>query len=121
MIRRGREPRWGRRATHDANSSPYSSPDLNYSAGFGEVLVHEEGAFRNTRFRVAIPYNYEQSSFSTAVISQELMKGLFQWSDEEDEDSGYASSATVSSVQTDRVSVNMFDNSNDDLRRRLKT
>jgi len=41
------------------------------------------------------------------------MRGLFQWSDEEDEDSGYASSATVSSVQTDRVSVNMADNGND--------
>ena len=48
------------------------------------------------------------------------MKGLFQWSDEEDEDSGYASSATVSLVRTDRVSVNMTDNDNDDLRRRLK-
>ena len=40
---------------------------------------------------------------------------LVQWSDEEDEDSGYASSATVSSVQIDRVSVNMTDNRNDDL------
>ena len=48
------------------------------------------------------------------------MKGLVQWSDEEDEDSGHASSATVSSVQTDRVSVNMADNGNDDLRRRLE-
>ena len=45
------------------------------------------------------------------------MKGLVQWSDE---DSGYASSATVSSVRIDRVSVNMADNSNDDLRRRLE-
>jgi len=48
------------------------------------------------------------------------MKGLFQRSDEEDEDNGYASSAIVSSVQTDRVPVNMADNSNDDLRRRLE-
>ena len=45
---------------------------------------------------------------------------LFQWSDEEDEDSGYASSATVNWVRTDRVSVNMADNGNDDLRRRLE-
>ena len=44
------------------------------------------------------------------------MKGLVQLSDEEDEDSGYASATTVSSVQTDRVSVNMADNGNDDLR-----
>jgi len=43
------------------------------------------------------------------------MKGLFQWSGEEDEDSGYASSATVSSVRMDRVLVNMADNDNDDL------
>jgi len=49
------------------------------------------------------------------------MRRLFQWSDEEDEDSGYASSATVSSVRTDRVSVNMADNGNDELRRRLET
>ena len=48
------------------------------------------------------------------------MKELVQWSDEEDEDSGYASSATVSSVRTNRVSVNMADNGNDDLRRRLE-
>jgi len=48
------------------------------------------------------------------------MKGLFQWSDEEDEDSGYATLAKISSVQTDRVSVNMADNSNNDLRRWLE-
>ena len=48
------------------------------------------------------------------------MKGLFQWSDEEDEDSRYASSATVSSTRTDRVSANMADNGNDDLRRWLE-
>jgi len=82
--------------------------------------VHEEGVFQNTRSRVAIPYNYEQPSFSTVVTSQELMKGLFQLFDKEDEDSGYASSATVSLVRTDRVSVNMADNGNDDLHRRLK-
>ena len=48
------------------------------------------------------------------------MKELVQWSDEEDEDNGYASSATVSSVRTDRVSVNMADNGNDDFRLRLE-
>ena len=67
-----------------------------------------------------MPYNYEQPSSSTAVTSPEPMKGLVQWSDEENEDSGYASSATVSSLRTDRVSVNMADNGNDDLRRRLE-
>ena len=48
------------------------------------------------------------------------MRGLFQWSDEEDENSRYASSTTVSSIRTDRVSVHMIDNGNVDLRRRLK-
>jgi len=48
------------------------------------------------------------------------MRRLFQWSDEEEEDSGYASSPTVSSIQTDKVSVHMADNGNDDLRRRLE-
>ena len=45
MIGRGREPCRSRRAPHVANSSPYSSPDPDYSPGLGEVLVHEEGAF----------------------------------------------------------------------------
>ena len=48
------------------------------------------------------------------------MKGLFQWPNEEDEDSGYAPSIAVSSVRTNRVSVNMTDNGNDDLRQRLE-
>jgi len=37
------------------------------------------------------------------VISLEPLKSLFQLSDDEGEASGYASSATVSSVQTGRV------------------
>ena len=112
MIRRGRAPHRGRGASHD---TPYSSPDPDYSPGLGEVLVHKEGVFRNTRSRVAIPYSYEQPSSSSTVTSPEPMRRLFQWSDEEDEDSEYASSATVSSVRTDRVSVNMADNGNVDL------
>jgi len=103
-----------------SHATPSSSPDPDYSPGLGEVLVYKEGVFRNTRSRVAIPYSYEQSSSSTTVTSPEPMRRLFQWSDEEDEDSGYASSATISSVRTDRVSVNMTDNGNDDLRRRLE-
>ena len=82
------------------------SPDPDYSPGLGEVLVHDEGVFRNTRSRVAIPYSYEQPSSSTALASPQPRRSL-QSSDEEDEDSGYASSATVSSVRTDRASVNM--------------
>ena len=116
MTGRGRELRRGRQTSDD---SPYSSPDPDYSPGLGEVLVQEEGVFRNTRSRVAIPYNYEQPSSSTALASPELRRS-FQPSDEEDEDSGYASSVTVSSLRTDKASVNMADNANDDLRRRLE-
>jgi len=54
------------------------------------------------------------------VISPKPLKSLFQWSVDEEEASGYASSATVSPVQTGRVSANMADNSNDDLRRRIE-
>ena len=50
-------------------------------------------------------------------MSLEPLKSLFQWFDDEGEVSGYASSATVSSVKTGRVSANMVDNNNDDLRK----
>jgi len=78
----------------------------------GQVLVGQEGVFRGTRSRVAIPYNYKQPS--------QPLKSLFQWSDDKGNASGYASSATVNSVQTGRVSANMADNNNDDLRRRME-
>jgi len=46
---------------------------------------------------------------------------LFQWSDDEEEVNGFASSAAISFVQTGFVSVNMADNNNDDdLRRRME-
>ena len=54
------------------------------------------------------------------MMSLEPLKSLFQWSDDEGEVSGYASSVTVSSVQTDRVSVNMTANNNNDLRQRME-
>ena len=38
----------------------------------------------------------------------------FQWSDDEEEASGYTSSATISSAQTRFVSANMADKNNDD-------
>ena len=52
----------------------------------------------------------------TNQTSPEPLKRLFQWSDDEGEDNGYASSTTVSSVQIGRVLANMADNNNDDLR-----
>ena len=54
------------------------------------------------------------------MISPEPLKSLFQWSDDEGEASGFASSATVSSVQTGRVSVHMANNDNDDLHWRME-
>ena len=78
MIGRVREPLRARRGRHDTNSSSFSSPDSDYSPGLGQVLVGQEGAFWGTRSRVAIPYNYEQPSSSTGVISSEPLKSLFQ-------------------------------------------
>jgi len=53
-------------------------------------------------------------------MSPETLKSLFQWSDDEGEASGYASSTTVSSLQKSRISANMADSSNDDLCRRME-
>ena len=95
MIGRGRELHRGRRAPRSANSPPFSSPDPDYSPGVGQVLVHEEGVFRNTRSRVEYPTVMSSHPSETP----EPMRRLFQWSDEEDEDSGYSSSVTVSSIR----------------------
>jgi len=67
-------------------------------------LIEPEGAFRGTRSRVVIPYNYRHPC-SSRVMSPELLRRLFQWSDNEGEASGYASFATVSSEQTGVMSV----------------
>ena len=120
VIGRGREPLKSRRGQCDANSPSFSSPDPDYSPDLGQVLVGKEGVFWGTRSWVAIPYNYEQPSSSTGVISPEPFKSLFQWSDDEEEASRYASSTMVSSVQTGRVSANMAENNNDDLRWRME-
>ena len=45
------------------------------------------------------------------------LRNLFQWSDDEENVSGYASSATISSIRAGLVSANMADNNDDDLRR----
>jgi len=51
----------------------------------------------------------------------EPLRHQFQWSDDEEEASGYASSATISSMQAGFVSANMVDNSNeDDLRHHME-
>jgi len=88
MIGRGCEPLKSRRGLRDANSPSFSSLDLDYSPGLGQVLVWEEGVFRGTRSRAAILYNYEQPSSSTGMISPELLRSSFQWSDDEGEAAG---------------------------------
>ena len=80
MIGRGRQPLRGRRGRLDTNSPSFSAPNSDYSPGLGQVLVGLEGVFRGRRSRVAIPYNYEQLSSSTGVMSPDPLKSLFQWS-----------------------------------------
>jgi len=53
-------------------------------------------------------------------VSPESLKSHFQWSDDDEKASRYASLATVSSVQTSKVSTNMADNNNDDLRQQME-
>jgi len=60
-----------------------------------------------------MPYNYRHPSFSQAMFLEPLRRH-FQWSDDKEEASGYASSATISSVQAGFGSANMADNNNDD-------
>jgi len=85
-------------------TSPATFPDSDYSPGLGQVLVEQEGPFQGTRFKVAKPYNYGQHSSSTGAASPAPLRHLFQWYDEEEEASGYASSTTISSVRTWLVS-----------------
>jgi len=77
-------------------------------------------AFQGTHSRVAIPYDYAQPSSSTAVVSPIPLRNLFQWPDDEEEASGYASSAIISSVWTGLVSANMADSNDDDLHQRME-
>jgi len=79
--------------------------------------MNQEGAFQGTRSRVAIPYDYGQLSSSTGAMLPTPLRNLFQWSDDEEEASGYTSSATISSTRKGLVSANMADNNDDDLRR----
>ena len=78
--------------------------------------MDQEGAFQGTRSRVVIPYDYGQPSSSTGAVSPTPLRNLFQWLDDEEEASVYASSAKISSVRKSLVSANMADNNDDDLR-----
>ena len=82
--------------------------------GLGQVLVEQKGTFQCT-----IPCNHGQPSSSEAMLPEPL-RHQFQWSDDEEEASGYASSATINSVQARFVSATMADSNNDDLRHRME-
>ena len=78
-------------------------------------MVNAEGAFHGTHSRVAIPFNYDQSSPQQEVpCRQNHWRIFFHWSDDKGEANSYTSSATISYVQTERVSANMADNNDDD-------
>jgi len=54
-------------------------------------------------------------------MSPEPFRSLFQWSDDEEEASGYIFFATVSSEQRGVMSVNMADNNHDeDIHQRME-
>ena len=53
-------------------------------------------------------------------MSPAPLRNLFQWSDDEEEGSGFASSATISLIQMRLISANLANNNNDDLRRRME-
>jgi len=64
---------------------------------------------------VVILYNYGQPSSSIGDVSLAPLRNLFQWSNNDEEASGYTSSAAIISVQTGLVSANISDNNDDDL------
>ena len=96
---------------------PTSSPDSDRSPGLSQVLVDQEGACQGTRCRVEILYNYGQPSSSTRAVSPAPLRNIFQWSDDEGEASGYASTATISLIRMRHVSANMADNNDNNLHR----
>jgi len=113
VTSRGRDLAQSQRGRQGVRAPSVSSPDPDYNPCSSQVLIEPEGAFRGTRSGVAIPYNYGQPSSSRAM-SPELLRSLFQWSDNEGETSGYASSATISSEQMGIMFVNMADNNLDE-------
>ena len=96
-------------------TAPEDSSDSDYSPGLSQILINRDGAFRGTCSRVAIPFDYGQPLPGSPL--PESLKNIFQWSDDDQEASGYASSSTVSSVMTRSASVHMAEN--DDLRHRM--
>ena len=63
-----RDPTRSRRGRQGVRASSVSFPNPDYRSGLSQVLIEPEGAFRDTRSRVAMPYNYEQPSSFTRVV-----------------------------------------------------
>ena len=103
MISRGRDLFRSQKQRRETFTPPVCSPISDYNPSLSQVLVNQEGAFQGTRSRVAIPYDYGQYSSSTRAVSPTLLRSLFQWLDDEEEASRYASSVTISSVWTGLV------------------
>ena len=108
MISRGRDLLRSQRRKQGIHTPSFSFLRPDYSPDLGQVLVEQKGAFQDT-----IPCNYGQPSSSEAMLPESLIH-QFQWSDDEEEASGYASSPTISFMQARFVSANMADNNDDD-------
>jgi len=113
MIGRGRDFVWSRRKRHRVHTHLILQI---LTIALPQVELNQWVPLK----ALTIPYNYGQPSTSMGVMSTESLRSPFQWSDDEEEASGYASSATVRSIQTRFVSTNMADINNDDLHLRLE-
>ena len=87
MIGKGRDLLRFHKRRQVVYTPSFSSPDLDYNPGLGQVLVEQEGVFQGTRSRIVKPYNYGQPS-SSEVMFPELLKYHFQWFNDEEEASG---------------------------------
>ena len=85
-----------RRRRHKVALTPTNSSDSDYSPGLSQIWLNQDGTFRGTRSRVAIPFNYGPSFLGSSLSGP--LRNMFQWSDAEEEASGYASSSTVNSI-----------------------
>jgi len=98
MTSRGNDQQWAIRRRQGVKPPSFSSRDSDYSPGLGQILVRQEGTFQGTNSRVARPFNYDQPSSSGGAISPEPLRHMFQWLDEKEEGSDYASSSTIISI-----------------------
>ena len=86
-----------RRRRQGVAHAPKNSSDSDYSPGLSQILLNQDGAFQGTHSRVAIPFNYGPTLLGSPLPG--LLRNIFQWSDNDEEASGYASTSIISSVQ----------------------